>query len=32
MSSGSSAAIVDIIAGRKPEIDMEAFVVRTYRK
>ena len=32
MSSGSSAAIVDIIAGRKPEIDMEPFVVRSYRK
>ena len=32
MASGSSAAIVDIIAGRTPEIEMDPFVVRTYRK
>jgi len=32
MSCGSSAAIVDIIAGRTPEIDMDAFVVRSIRK
>jgi glycine/D-amino acid oxidase-like deaminating enzyme len=32
MASGSSAAIVDIISGRTPEIAMDPFVVRTYRK
>jgi D-amino-acid dehydrogenase len=32
MASGSSAAIVDIIVGRKPEIDMDPYAVRSYRK
>ncbi|KGA21232.1 hypothetical protein GM51_3245 [freshwater metagenome] len=32
MASGSSAALVDIIAGRTPEIAMDPFVVRSYRK
>ena len=32
MASGSSAAIVDIIVGRKPEIDMDPYAVRSYRR
>jgi D-amino-acid dehydrogenase len=32
MSCGSSAAIVDVIAGRTPALNLDAFVVRSIRK
>ena len=32
MSSGSSAALVDLMLGRTPELDMKPFEVRSYRK